>query len=351
MTNAVRGFSFLLPWLAVAASARQQAITAKAPVAIAGRSDPRVRAFLLHDAALSPSQLTSIAGGDVVIKTVPTSDRNDIAVLGVIRIKATRATVIAAARRIGAPAHVFASPAKLQDVQTLRLSNNDLSQLARCEPGDCSSKLDSADMAALRSIVTSRTPDADERVDDYVRRRMVEYVNAYRQRGNVALPIYDDGRRTSAALAFAALLRDSCSILRLAPALARDLVEYPSASSAVVTSGIYWTMDSMPRTRPVLRVMHELTDRTSDASGLTVIAAKQLYANHYFDAGLEVLTAADDSVAGVTGEGAGTIVIVARHYRFDQLPKIGPFDLRFRVVSRLRDVVERDLEQLRTVAR
>src|SRR4051812_34186870 len=105
MTHAVRRFAVLLLCLTVA-----------------DQSGPGVREFLLHDAALTSGQLASIARGDVVVKSVPTSDRLDIAVLGVIRIPASRATVVAAARGIGSPIHLFESPAKLNDVQALRLS-------------------------------------------------------------------------------------------------------------------------------------------------------------------------------------------------------------------------------------
>jgi hypothetical protein len=222
----------------------------------------------------------------------------------------------------------------------LRLNKNDLSHLSRCEPGDCNTKLAAPDMAALRTILTSEAPGAASRAEDYLRRRLVDYVVAYRRAGNVAMPVYDD-RRVSSGRAFESMLADSCRLSAVAPELTRFLLDYPRVEAPAASSVIYWSLDSLPRTRAVLRIMHDVTYTPADDLRLSIVATKQVYANHYFEAGLEIVAAVDDPA------GHGTTVVIVRHYRFDQLPHIAFIDLRGRVVDRLRDAVERDLDRLK----
>jgi hypothetical protein len=78
-----------------------------------------------------------------------------------------------------------------------------------------------------------------------------------------------------------------------------------------------------------------------------VIAAKQIYADHYFEAGLELLSAVDDSAATGDASRSGFTLIAVRHYRFDHLPRGGLLNLRGRVINGLRDNVRSDLVRLK----
>lgn len=202
-------------------------------------------------------------------------------------------------------------------------------------------------MAALSSIVSSNADDAAQRAEDYLRRRMVEYVTAYRQRGNAAMIVYDDLGSVQSRIAFDAMLRDSSHIFRVAPTLAGYLLEFPRVSLPGETNVMFWTVHALPRVRPVLRIVHEVTYTPAEVPGATVIVAKQLYADHYFEAGLEVLIAIDDSLSGFAGSKQGAALTVVRHYRFDHLSSGGVLNLRRRVIDGLRDGVTHDLMRLR----
>jgi hypothetical protein len=144
------------------------------------------------------------------------------------------------------------------------------------------------------------------------------------------------------------MLRDSTQIFRVAPALATFLLDYPRASLPGEANAIYWAVDLLPHVRPVVRVMHQVSYTPAELSGATVVAAKQLYADHYFEAGLEVLTTVDDSVSGFAGSGHGSVVVVLRHYRFDHLSSGGLLNLRGRVIDGMKDAVANDLARLVT---
>jgi hypothetical protein len=243
--------------------------------------------------------------------------------------------------------HTFSAPATLDDVDAVHVTRDDLKELARCQPNACNFKLPASGMTALSAIANSSAADAAQRADEYLRRRMVEYVAAYRQRGNAAMIVYDDLGSVQSSAAFDAMLRDSSHIFRVAPTLAGFLLNYPRATLPGDTSVIRWGVDALPRVRPVLRIVHEVTYTPSDAPGATVVATKQLYADHYFEAGLEVLTAIDDSLSGFSAGGRGTALAMVRHYRFDHLPSGGVLNVRGRVVDGLRDAVKNELLRVR----
>ena len=95
--------------------------------------------------------------------------------------------------------------------------------------------------------------------------------------------------------------------------------------------------------RPTLTVNHVVS--YAPARGAAFIARKQLYATHYFEAGLEVaaVLAARDSATGVA---PASYLITVRRFRFDYLP-IGIFNVRGRVRSHLVDATRSDLARAR----
>jgi hypothetical protein len=312
-----------------------------------GAQSPPSNPLALLTGGLNAEQLQSLERGEAIVDEVQTGERRDVAVMGVIHVDRSRAEIVdlASARghAIGAAHGLmrrFTVPETTQQMAALRLNQNDLSHLSRCKPGDCNTKLAAADMAALRTILASEGRDAASRAEDYLRHRLVDYVIAYQRAGDAAMPVYDD-RRVSSGRAFESMLADSCRLSAVAPELTRFLLDYPRVQVPRASSVMYWSLDSLPRTRAVLRIMHEVTYTPADDPLLSIVATKQVYANHYFEAGLEIVAAVDDSAKH------GTTVVILRHYRFDQLPHIAFIDLRGRVVDRLRDAVERDLKRLK----
>jgi hypothetical protein len=298
---------------------------------------------------LTPEQQASLERGEAIVEPVRTGERRDVAVMGVIHVNRPRAEVVKLTRAtegaaIGAAhgfMHRLSTPATPDDFAALRLTEDDLKALSRCKQDACNLKLAAEDMARLRSIVDSAGANAPLDAESYFRWRLVELVNAYHSRGNAAMYVYNDRGSVHAGSAFDAMLADSCRLVAAAPELTQFLLHYPRAEEPGESSVVYWALDSLPRTHPTLRVMQEVMLTPAVEPRVSIIATKQLYANHYFEAGLEILAAVDDSVGG------GSTVVILRHYRFDQLPRIAFIDLRGRVVAKLRDAVSSDLDRLR----
>jgi hypothetical protein len=309
--------------------------------------------FVIRTVALTAADSARLARGETVVRLLRTGNDRDVALVGAVQVDAPRSFFIERQRdfsralraRNRTQVQRFGEPAVLGDVQGLVVSDDDLKELRACKPHDCNFKLPAADMTRFGATIDMAGPDARERVAADARQRMVEYVNDYRARGNAAMIVYDDRGTVHSSDAFVGMLRDSSLVFSAVPSLGEYLLAYPEKPPPGVTDVIFWSRDEMPHLRPVVRITHESIYSPSDAPGATIVAAKQIYANHYFEAGLEVLAASDRPAFGSTSP--GIILTAFRRYRFDHLPSGGLVNLRSRVVNGLRDNVAADLTRLK----
>jgi len=307
--------------------------------------------FLTSGVRLSPQERQALQRGETIARMLPTTDAQDIAVFGAVQIDVPRKFLVERQRdfptALRTPTRVqvqvFSDPAVLADVQALEASNDDLKELRNCRPSSCNFKLPATDMEKFRATIGSGT-EAKARVESYARQRIVEYVTNYRSRGNAAMVVYDDRGTVQSSDALAAMLRDSSYVFATVPALGQYLLEYPRASLSGATDVLFWSRDEMPHLRPILRIAHETIFTPPANPEVTVIAAKQIYADHYFEAGLEVLAVVDRLIAT---EPAGVTVVAIRRFRFDHLPSGGFLNIRGRVGNGLRDNVVADLKRLK----
>jgi hypothetical protein len=320
---------------------------------LAAQQRPRaLDTFLTQTVGLDQSQLTALSRGEVVARVLPTADDRDVAVLGVVHVSASRAAFVQRQRdfpnALRAPtrssAALFSSQAKPADVAAIEVSPKDVDELRNCRPSNCNIKLPATDMDRLHATIDWTAPEARARVTAYVRQRLLEYVTSYRERGNSAMVVYDDEGGVRSSDALARMLADSTYVFSKVPSLGRHLLRYPADTLSGAAEVVFWSLDNLPHVRQVLRITHETVYSPPELPGTTVIAAKQIYADHYFEAGLELLTAIDDDTAAPNG---GFTLLAVRHYRFDHLPSGGLLNLRGRVVGGLRDNVRADLARLK----
>jgi hypothetical protein len=107
---------------------------------------------------------------------------------------------------------------------------------------------------------------------------------------------------------------------------------------------IYWTVDHPEGLSPIVGVVQHTSTTPADGRTPTLLITKQIYANHYFDARLDIVAIAD----GPTEAEPETYALVVRRVRFDKLPSGGMFDLRGRVVRKLRAALHDELTETRT---
>ena len=92
----------------------------------------------------------------------------------------------------------------------------------------------------------------------------------------------------------------------------------------------------------MLRIVHAMLYSPTDLPGvgMSVLVKKQIYANHYFEAGLETLAAVDR-----VGETNRITLVGIYRFRFDQLPAL--FGIRGRVRNAMLERLIADLDRLK----
>src|SRR6185295_140754 len=190
-----------------------------------GQTPATLVQFLTDGVALDAGQLAKVEKGQPVVKQLDTKEKADVAVFGIITINATRDAYVARVKdfqkSLKTPTRtsfgIFGEPASAADVQTLVVDSQDVADLRSCKAGECKLKIPAAVMAEVRQEMSAG--DARAATNAYARKRVVEYINDYRARGDAAMVVYDDRGNTHASQAFASLLDQSPYIYQYVPTL------------------------------------------------------------------------------------------------------------------------------------
>jgi hypothetical protein len=306
--------------------------------------------FLQRYIGLSSSQIDQAQHGSVVTKVLDTKDQDEVALFGIVALDVPRPDVVRRVRDLASflrtPGRtafgVFSTPATLSDAGAFVADPSDLDALKECKPGDCNVKMPARSIEEFRSTIDWSSPAASAQATALVRQRMVDYVEAYRRGGVGVMVEYGDQKIAGrSSEAFTSLLAESPYLYDYVPAFKEYLTKYPAISLPEVTNAVYWSMDRMPRLRPILGLTH-LTIYEPPGAPLTLVSANQLYASHYFLGAFTLTTILDRAD---TDDARGVYYMVVQRMRFDHLPSGGLLNIRGRVIGKMHDALRADLEQ------
>jgi hypothetical protein len=236
----------------------------------------------------------------------------------------------------------FSDPAAASDVKAVSVSHDDLEDLKDCRPGSCVMKLSDRSIAYIKANIDSGSPKTDSIASAYFRRRMIEYVTAYRARGNAALLVYADRKSASAAAqVFRGIVSRSPYMYRHAQSLQKYLENYPKNRPTGAREALFWSEDDLSGARPILSITHQVVYTPPELPTSTLIVSKQLYANHYLDGGLVLADVVDASDA--SGAAPAIYVVVLSRLHFDNLPSGGLINIRHKVSGKLKDRIAASL--------
>jgi len=311
---------------------------------------PRLTEFLQHSIGFDAKQLAAVERSEPVVKVLETRDRRDVALFGIITAPIGHEQYVRALRDFPTSLRtpnrtqlgIFSNPATESDVAAVTVNSRDVGDMKNCKPGDCVVKLPATDMRSIHEQMNWSAPDLQAQLSAYARRRLVEYVTDYRRRGDSAMAIYDDrgNLNVRSSEAFAAQLAESPYVYETVPSLQNYLATYPSGSlPAGAAEILFWSEDVLPRLRPILSVTHLIVYTPPELPTVTLAAAKQIYADHYFETAVELTCIVDRN--------PGIYLLVLRRYRFDNLPG-GILNIRGRAIGALRDQLTLDLRRQQT---
>jgi hypothetical protein len=307
-------------------------------------------AGILH---LDSATMSRSSRGEIVTRVLKTNNERDIVVMSMVTLASSRDDFIDRqrlfARLARAPERtgfgIFTTPASSADLGGLITAPSAVRSLKHCRPGDCDFKLPASAMSEVRVLLESAGDSAVTALARFTKNRLAAYVNTYRSDGRAGMIVYDDqAESVGADDAFRDLVRQPTMPLAQLPELREYLVDYPHQLLEGAGEAMYWVRDSVAGLRPTIVVSQLVVYSPPGQPGLTIIATKQLLADHYFEASLDLMFVFDHSAGSDTDS---IDVIMVRHRRFDSLSNHGILRLRRRAAESIRALTEREMRRLK----
>jgi len=244
---------------------------------------------------VTQENFASLADGEPVTRVLRTREKREISALGIVRVEASAELFIHGLRDIAdfkksssvLQIGKFSNPPRLEDLNGLTLDRCCLDAIKDCETRQCAMQISSEMMGRFRGELSPYTPNYDARANSLARKILLDYVRAYLKAGNSALIEYHDQENgTQLANEYRSLLEESRFLTDYAPEFHKYLEEFPKSTSPNVEDFIYWSKEKYGL-KPVISITHvAIYKRTRGNRTEVLVASKQLYASHYFDASL-----------------------------------------------------------------
>jgi hypothetical protein len=274
----------------------------------------------LHEkAAFEEKDFAALQLNQPVVRLAPTSDKREIAVSGLVNIRAGAEEFLRSYResmtRKTNPAVLeigsFGSQPSVNDLDSLTLDTGDIEDLKDCIVGDCQLKLSAAMIERFRKEIDWNAANYQLAATNLFKQMLLEYVRDYRTRGEAALIEYNDKRDEVSLAAEQRALNAASSYIN-------DLLAQAKSNLQLAEDSIVWSKIKFGL-KPVIAINHvRIYRRNSDAGPQVLIASNQIYANHYFNAS-QALTA----FVNIPGENQGAYLVSENRSRADGLE--GPF--------------------------
>ena len=330
-------------------------IVAGAVISLAAQSESTLERLLADQVDFSDDDLRALDDGAVVITSLDTRVRQELAHIGVVYLDVSPAEFVDRFRDIeafergpGIPQiGRFSSPPRIEDLRGLTLPEVDLESLPDCRPGDCELKLSTDRMQRFRNEVDWTAPTAREQASQMAREMILELILAYQAEGNGALGAYaDSDEPMPVAEQFRGLLTNRDPLPNSVPALLTYLEHYPLGLPPGADEFFYWTVVDFGL-KQTIRVNHVTIYPLANGAlpgEAYAIAIKQLYASHYFHSTLELRFVTGHPLQ--SGRDGSALVSITRS-RNDGMTGFKGFFLRPIIRGRSRDAVRGYLEHVR----
>jgi hypothetical protein len=275
---------------------------------------------ILHEKAnFEQADLAALQFSQPIVRIAPVFDKREVAVSGVINISAgadeflksyrdsMRRKSNAAILEIGG----FSKEPALADLQDLTIDPGDIEDLKACVVGDCQVKLSASMIERFRKEIDWESPDYQLKVTNLFKQILLDYVRDYVTRGEAALIEYNDKREEVS-------LANGQRALAAAPSYINYALAGQKSDLRLVEDAIVWSKIKFGL-KPVLAINHiTIYRRDRDVGPQVLIASRQIYANHYFNAS-RALTA----FVSVPGAAAAAYLVYENRSLADGLE--GPF--------------------------
>lgn len=291
--------------------------------------------LLRNEMGFSKREFRELNRGEVVTKSLKGSVKQENAVFGIVRINVPEEffsknywndgmniETIGAERK-----GMFSNLPEMEDVRSLDIPPADLKELAKCRPGKCKVKATEDLIKDFRQL-DKNAADFELRGTLLFRQTLVKYVQNYLKIGDAALAEYRDKEKPiRIADEFQGMLKGAPYLQTHAPGLHAYLAEFPNRQPVNARNVFYWMKEILggEAKRPVMSINHAIFYQRPGLEGEMIVASKQLYATHYFEAALGLTIVVGDRAGS---EPAFYLMHINRS-RIDIMREIPGFMVRF----------------------
>jgi len=275
-------------------------------------SDPP--AFLRTQFGFADADLAALAQGRPVARVIDSGDHSEVLAVAAVRVSTTMDRVrqqletfegrrrpidVLQAGRLG-PVPSAA------DLAALTIDAGDLAALPKCRPGDCDVRLPADVIERFRREVDWSSPTRVSRATALWHEVLAGLGAAYLEKGDDALFEYDNNDMpVKVGESLARVIARSGFLAECAPDLFPYLMRFPADRPSRVTDYVYWMKEKF-WIKAVVSLNHvSIVSGDGPAGPYLLAAAKQIYANRYFESSLSV-------TAYVQGAPASYLVYVSR---------------------------------------
>ena len=308
-------------------------------------SPPAPRDLLRSIAQISDREWAAVERGEPLARIL-TTDRREVAVVGAVRITASRDRLVARYRSIDnlkrsaivLEAGVFSHEPRVSDLDRLAFEDRGL-DLRDCKAGDCAVRLTPEDIARFHREVDWNAPDWRTRSAAVWREVLAAHAAAYQRGGRTGLPVYaNKAESLSVASELELLLASYAFLAHYSRGLHAYLRSLGPDGPAATEHVLFWTKEDFG-VRPIIRISHQIIQGAARNNDPVIIASNQVYADHYLDAAMTVtlaLSAADD-------DGRSFYMISVNRARTRSLTGFLRAMIRSTVQNRSRDMMQKIL--------
>jgi len=295
----------------------------------------------------TPAEVGQATQGQPIAKLLSGSARDELAVVGALRIDGdmhrlvTWVRDIAAFRKAAELGHATVVPQPITDGAFAGFvpDQRDLAALRTCRVGACDIRLSESALQELQGSVRWDDPQAGEQAAQILRQMLANYAKAYLTGGDAALGTYHNQKEPRASVDdFRTLLAGATNLKILVPELAEYLEKFPQATLQGSDQLLYWTAVN-DGANPVF-TLHHLVVYPRSAQEI-LIADKTIYSSRSFEAAALVLS------VQAAGDGKGFYVVGAGRVKSSKLSGVAARVLRGRIEKETLDGIKMYLGWIR----
>jgi hypothetical protein len=258
-------------------------------------ADPYLRNALVERAVFTANEFAALERGEAVVKLLPTNDRREVAVCGVVKLPAAMDVSLKAFQfslnqlnqksilQLGR----FSNPPKPDDLNSLTLSRRDIEDLKQCAVHNCKLNLSRDMIERFQKSIDWSAADREAQANKVFRQMLLQYVERYLKYGDAALIEYANDRAPiSLRREHDSLISKLLYVNDAVPDFVNYVKAFPTALMSNAEHSLTWAKISFGL-KPVIIVNDTVTYQSADKPCILSLA-KQIYAHHYFDASLSL---------------------------------------------------------------